>query len=72
MKSLDNLNNRGEEFLIQAGHSDPENCPFVVLGNKNDVDGGNSRVVSEKKAPAWCASRHLPRKELTWKKLSNA
>ncbi|MBA0876183.1 hypothetical protein Goshw_027309 [Gossypium schwendimanii] len=24
------------------------------------------------KAPAWCASRHLPRKELTWKKLSNA
>ena len=33
-------------FLLQANPSDPENFPFVVLGNKIDVDGGNSRVVS--------------------------
>ncbi|KAJ6389465.1 hypothetical protein OIU77_027734 [Salix suchowensis] len=46
-----------EEFLIQANPSDPENFPFVVLGNKIDVDGGNSRVVSEKKAKAWCAAK---------------
>ncbi|PPR94977.1 hypothetical protein GOBAR_AA25704 [Gossypium barbadense] len=44
MKSFDNLNNWREEFLIQASPSDPENFPFVVLGNKIDVDGGNSRV----------------------------
>ncbi|PWA77509.1 hypothetical protein CTI12_AA219640 [Artemisia annua] len=44
-KSFDNLNNWREEFLIQASPSDPENFPFVVLGNKVDVDGGNSRVV---------------------------
>ncbi|GJS70568.1 Ras-related protein Rab7 [Tanacetum coccineum] len=56
-KSFDNLNNWREEFLIQASPSDPENFPFVVLGNKVDVDGGNSRVVSEKKARAWCASK---------------
>lgn len=31
---------------VQASPSDPENFPFVVLGNKVDVDGGNSRVVS--------------------------
>lgn len=31
--------------LLQASPSDPENFPFVVLGNKIDVDGGNSRVV---------------------------
>lgn len=31
--------------LLQASPSDPENFPFVVLGNKVDVDGGNSRVV---------------------------
>lgn len=30
---------------VQASPSDPENFPFVVLGNKIDVDGGNSRVV---------------------------
>ncbi|PPD75046.1 hypothetical protein GOBAR_DD28011 [Gossypium barbadense] len=57
MKSFDNLNNWREEFLIQASPSDPENFPFVVLGNKIDVDGGNSRVVSLKKARAWCASK---------------
>ncbi|KAG7649350.1 Small GTPase [Arabidopsis thaliana x Arabidopsis arenosa] len=57
MKSFDNLNNWREEFLIQASPSDPENFPFVVLGNKTDVDGGKSRVVSEKKAKAWCASK---------------
>lgn len=32
--------------ILQASPSDPENFPFVVLGNKVDVDGGNSRVVS--------------------------
>lgn len=33
-------------ILLQASPSDQENFPFVVLGNKVDVDGGNSRVVS--------------------------
>ncbi|KAG6500831.1 hypothetical protein ZIOFF_040688 [Zingiber officinale] len=56
-KSFENLNNWREEFLIQASPSDPENFPFIVLGNKIDIDGGNSRVVSEKKAKAWCASK---------------
>ncbi|PSS17923.1 Ras-related protein like [Actinidia chinensis var. chinensis] len=55
IKSFDNLNWR-EEFLIRASPSEPENLPFVVVGNKIDVDGGNSRV-SEKKARAWCASK---------------
>jgi len=31
---------------LQASPHDPENFPFVVLGNKIDMDGGNSRVVS--------------------------
>ncbi|PSS00029.1 Ras-related protein like [Actinidia chinensis var. chinensis] len=29
----------------------------MLLGNKIDIDGGNSRVVSEKKAKEWCASK---------------
>ncbi|KAL9266815.1 Ras-related protein [Drosera capensis] len=57
MKSFENLNRWREEFLLQASPHDPENFPFVVLGNKLDVDGGNSRVVSAKKAKAWCASK---------------
>ncbi|CAN1317559.1 Ras-related protein Rab7 [Linum perenne] len=48
MKSFDNLNNWREEFLLQASPPDPENFPFVVLGNKVDID-------NEKKTKAWCS-----------------
>ena len=41
-KSLDSWR---DEFLIQASPRDPDNFPFVVLGNKVDLD---SRTVSEK------------------------
>ncbi len=30
----------------QASPSDPDNFPFVVLGNKVDVEGGRTRQVS--------------------------
>ncbi|MED6220284.1 hypothetical protein PIB30_043479 [Stylosanthes scabra] len=30
---------------------------LLSWGNKIDVEGGNSRVISEKKAKAWCASK---------------
>ena len=55
-KSFQNLENWREEFLAQASPSDPENFPFIVLGNKTDQDGGQSRVVSEKKALSFCAA----------------
>ncbi|XP_019089943.1 PREDICTED: ras-related protein RABG3a-like isoform X2 [Camelina sativa] len=56
LKSFDNLETWHEEFLKQASPSDPKTFPFIVLGNKVDVDGGSSRVVSVKKAADWCAS----------------
>lgn len=34
-KSLENWR---DEFLIQASPRDPDNFPFVVIGNKIDVD----------------------------------
>ena len=30
---------------MQASPSDPENFPFVVLGNKIDLEGGRNRMV---------------------------
>nr|GME11158.1 ras-related protein Rab7 [Ipomoea batatas]GME11160.1 ras-related protein Rab7 [Ipomoea batatas] len=42
---------------MQANPADPAGFPFILLGNKIDVDGGNSRVVSEKKAKEWCSSK---------------
>lgn len=52
-KSLDSWR---DEFLIQASPRDPENFPFVVLGNKVDLEG--ERVVSSKKAQQWCQSKN--------------
>ncbi|KAI8473487.1 MAG: GTP-binding protein YPTC5 [Monoraphidium minutum] len=56
-KSFESLDNWRDEFLLQAQPRDPENFPFIVLGNKIDEDAGGSRVVSEKKAKAWCAGK---------------
>ncbi|GMJ02202.1 RAB GTPase homolog G3A [Hibiscus trionum] len=56
-KSFDNLDNWHEEFLKQANPTDPRTFPFILLGNKIDLDGGNSRAVPEKKAKDWCASK---------------
>ncbi|KAJ6918925.1 ras-related protein Rab7 isoform X2 [Populus alba x Populus x berolinensis] len=44
-------------LVYDADPADPEAFPFILFGNKIDVDGGSSRVVSEKTAREWCASR---------------
>eukprot|EP00117_Sycon_ciliatum_P042265 scpid79549/ scgid30766/ Ras-related protein Rab-7a &gt; Ras-related protein Rab-7a len=46
-----NLDSWRDEFLVQASPRDPNNFPFVVLGNKVDLD---SRAVSTKRAQNWC------------------
>ncbi|KAI0213166.1 Ras-related protein rab7 [Lamellibrachia satsuma] len=43
-----------DEFLIQASPRDPENFPFVVIGNKIDLE---NRAVSTKRAQQWCHSK---------------
>ncbi|KAI0135759.1 hypothetical protein F4811DRAFT_534715 [Daldinia bambusicola] len=55
-KSFDSLDSWRDEFLIQASPRDPENFPFVVLGNKIDVDE-SKRVVSSKRAATFCQSK---------------
>lgn len=40
-----------DEFLIQASPRDPENFPFVVIGNKIDME---TRAVTAKRAQQWC------------------
>jgi Ras-related protein Rab-7A len=46
-KSFDALDSWRDEFLIQASPRDPDNFPFVVLGNKIDVDESKRVVRSE-------------------------
>ena len=54
----------------QAGPRDPDNFPFVVLGNKIDLE--NQRVVSQKKALAWCQAKgNIPYFETSAKEATN-
>ncbi|CAI0428698.1 unnamed protein product [Linum tenue] len=57
LRTFETLTNWHDEFLKQADPVHPDVFPFVLLGNKIDIDGGNSRVVSEKKAREWCSSK---------------
>ncbi|RYP59742.1 hypothetical protein DL769_008410 [Monosporascus sp. CRB-8-3] len=51
-KSFDALDSWRDEFLIQASPRDPENFPFVVLGNKIDLEE-NKRA----RAATFCQSK---------------
>jgi len=53
--SFKTLDSWRDEFLIQASPRDPENFPFVVLGNKVDLE---NRAVSAKRAQQWCTSKN--------------
>ncbi|MCJ1241077.1 Rab GTPase ypt7 [Varicellaria rhodocarpa] len=55
-KSFDTLDSWRDEFLIQASPRDPESFPFVVLGNKVDVEE-NKRMISPKRAMTFCQSK---------------
>jgi len=46
-KSFETLDSWRDEFLIQASPHDPENFPFVVLGNKIDVEESKRQVRNE-------------------------
>ena len=57
LKSFDNLESQRDKFLTEVGSrrpSDPENFPFVVLGNKSDLE---NRQVAFKRAQTWCTSK---------------
>ena len=41
-----------DEFLIQAAPNDPDNFPFMVLGNKSDKE--NDRRVKKSQAESFC------------------
>ncbi|ORY94492.1 vacuolar biogenesis protein [Syncephalastrum racemosum] len=55
-KSFESLDQWRDEFLVQASPRDPDQFPFVLLGNKIDVEESR-RMVSQKRAMAWCQSK---------------
>ncbi|KAG2006170.1 GTP-binding protein ypt7 [Coprinopsis cinerea AmutBmut pab1-1] len=70
-KSFQALESWRDEFLIQASPHDPENFPFVVLGNKVDIDE-SKRQVTQKRALAWCQAKgNIPYFETSAKEAIN-
>merc|ERR1719333_601774 len=55
-KSFQSLDSWRDEFLVQASPRDPDNFPFVVIGNKSDLD--QKRKVSGARAEQWCKSKN--------------
>eukprot|EP00695_Tsukubamonas_globosa_P000677 TRINITY_DN159_c0_g1_i4.p1 TRINITY_DN159_c0_g1~~TRINITY_DN159_c0_g1_i4.p1 ORF type:complete len:237 (-),score=87.62 TRINITY_DN159_c0_g1_i4:55-765(-) len=69
-KTFENLDSWRDEFLIQAGPSDPDNFPFVVIGNKTDME--SQRVIPQKRALAWCQAKgNIPYFETSAKEAIN-
>lgn len=69
-KTFDNLDAWRDEFLIQAAPRDAEKFPFVVLGNKIDIEG--QRQTSAAKVEAWAADKgEIPYYETSAKEAIN-
>jgi Ras-related protein Rab-7A len=54
-KTFETLDSWRDEFLIQAAPRDPDHFPFVVLGNKIDME---NRAISQRRAEMWCKSKN--------------
>jgi len=50
-KTFEHLGNFKDEFLNHAEPENPENFPFVVIGNKIDLE---NRAVAHENAKEWC------------------
>jgi len=68
-KSFEHIDNWREEFLSQAAPRNKEIFPFVLLGNKIDLE---NRAVTQKRAQAWCqANGNIPYFETSAKEAIN-
>lgn len=71
VKSFETLESWRDEFLLQASPRDPSNFPFVVLGNKIDLED-SKRQVSHKRSVAWCQEKgNIPYFETSAKMATN-
>merc|ERR1712217_296528 len=50
-KTFESMDSWRDEFLIQASPRDPDNFPFVVIGNKSDLH--DKRKVATVRAQEW-------------------
>jgi len=70
-KSFESLESWMDEFLVQAAPRDPDNFPFIVVGNKLDL-AQPRRTVQLNRAKNWCGSKNnIPLFECSAKESEN-
>ena len=67
-QSFYNLETWKKEFLYYADVKDPDNFPFIVLGNKIDL---RNREIAKDEVETWCNSQSLPYYETSAKDATN-
>jgi Ras-related protein Rab-7A len=69
-KTFESMESWRDEFLMQTSPRDPDNFPFVVIGNKADMEG--KRKVPTTKAQGWCKAKNdIPYQETSAKEAYN-
>jgi len=53
-QSFESLSKWKSDFLVQSHTADPDHLPFIVLGNKSDLE--DQRAITSRKATQWCES----------------
>ena len=66
--SFETLDSWRDKFLMDITPENPEQFPFVVLGNKSDLE---NRQVSTSKAQNWCELKNFPYFETSAKETTN-
>ncbi|XP_010441077.1 PREDICTED: ras-related protein RABG1-like [Camelina sativa] len=56
-KTFESIDNWHAEFIKQANPMTPSKFPFVLVGNKIDINTGKPRVVAKEIAEQWCGSK---------------
>ncbi len=69
--SFNNLERWMDEFLVYSNVSDPNNYPFIIIGNKSDLINETNRVISDKYIQKFCQNKNVKYFEVSTKLNTN-
>lgn len=65
--SFRNLEGWIDEFLLISHPYDPDNYPFIIIGNKSDLINDSNRVISQRFIERFCESKKMKYFEVSTK-----
>jgi len=71
INSFNNLERWMDEFLVYSNISDPNNYPFIIIGNKSDLINETNRAISDKYIQKFCQNKNVKYFEVSTKLNTN-